>query len=82
MKYKGTLKVLDKKPITPRTGKDEVEVSFDKKPYEGGYIKFVYEEELESPGVMIGTDGVEYLDDMCKFVDTGGRSFELRFEDK
>ena len=76
--YRGVLTALDDKPITPRTGKNQCEVQFNRLPKHGDYIPFCYvNEDCESPGVMIATDNVTSDRHTYRFEDNEGRLFEL-----
>lgn len=72
------LEALDNNVITPRTGKTSVIAQTQALPIEGGYQFFFYlDEDCESPGVAIATDGVEKLDNEVKFYDEKKRPFKI-----
>lgn len=77
------LESLDGNSITPRTGKTKVSASTEKLPSNGDCQIFLYdaEEECESPGVRIATDGLEKLGNEYKFYDDAKRPFKVTILD-
>lgn len=74
------LEALDGKPITERTGKSTVNAETQSYPVEGGYHYFFYvNEDCESPGVAIATDGIETLGKEAKFYDHTKRPFKITY---
>lgn len=77
-KVKARLEALDGKVITLRTGKSTVMVETLYPLIEGGYRSFMYDNEnCESPGVYIVTDGIEQIGNEIKFYDMNRRAFKL-----
>lgn len=80
--YKVILEVLDNKPITKRTGKSRVNAIMETLPEEGGYHKFLYDEEdCKSPGIFCATDCVEQNRNEIKFLDINKRPFKVTIKE-
>lgn len=72
------LEALDGKAITPRTGKTKVMAQTTHLPVEGMRQSFIYvNEDCESPGVYIETNGIEQLNNEIKFFDYEKRPFKV-----
>lgn len=72
------LQALDNNPITPRTGKGKVTAQMTHLPIEGNQQNFIYvNEDCESPGVRIETNGIERLGNELKFYDYENRAFKI-----
>lgn len=74
-----TMKALDNKVITPRTGKQEVKGSVRKIPENGDYLMVIFDEEerTESPGVFTEINNLELIDKEYRYIDNDGRLFSL-----
>ena len=73
------LESLDNKVITPRTGKTKVIAETTHLPIEGKRQSFIYlNEDCESPGVYIETNGIEQMGNEIKFFDYEKRPFKLK----
>lgn len=72
------LEALDNKVITPRTGKTLVIGEIPYLPQEGRRLTCLYlNEDCESPGVNIETNGIERIGDQIKFYDYEQRPFKI-----
>lgn len=77
------LEALDNKPITPRTGKCSVMAEIFHLPKEGNMLIFGYvDEDCESPGVRMATDGIEQIGNEIKFYDNAKRPFMITLLEK
>ena len=76
------LESLDNKPITERTGKTSVIAETNRLPVERKIQTFMYEnEDCESPGVSIQTNGIEIISNQIKFFDHSRRPFMITILD-
>ena len=72
------LESLDGQVITPRTGKTSVLAELIYLPHEGQTITCMYlDEDCESPGVRMETNGIEQYGSEIKFYDYDRRPFKL-----
>lgn len=73
------LESLDGKVITTRTGKTKVVAEATHLPIEGMKQSFIYvNEDCESPGVHIETNGIEQIGNEIKFFDYEKRPFKIK----
>lgn len=72
------LESLDGKVITARTGKTSVMAETPRLPVEGKSQIFLYlDEDCDSPGISIATDGIEQIGNEIKFYDLHKRPFKI-----
>jgi hypothetical protein len=72
------MEALDSNPITPRTGKAKVKAEIPSFPEEGKKLFCFYrDEDCESPGVHIETNGIEQMGNEIKFYNYEKRAFKI-----